>query len=115
MSIKHMTAQNAQAIIDTFTNRVAFDRTNKNISAMLDALKKRLMAHAIDTTANQTETLMEIIDLIETTCNDHNLDIENEDYNDAIAEGEDPATLSKLYGRLYFELEDVARDEIFGN
>lgn len=115
MSIKHMTAQSAQTIIDTFADSVYLDRTSENVNTMLDTLKKRLVEHAIDTTSDQTEALMEIIDLVETTCDEYNITIHNPDYDEAVKDGEDPATLSKLYGRLYFELEDVAREEIFGN
>ncbi len=115
MSIKHMTAQNAQTIVDAFADKVYLDRNSETINAMLTDLKQRLTAHAIDTTADQTEALMEIIDLVEVTCDEHKIAIHNPDYDEAVKEGEDPATLSKLYGDLYFTLEDTARQEIFGN
>ena len=50
-----------------------------------------------------------IIYYIEDNCNAYLIKIPNTDREEAIQNGEDPDTLSTLYGSLYFTLEDLVK------
>jgi hypothetical protein len=108
MTTKYLTAQNVQTITETFIDAAELDSTQETIGDLLKDLKERLAKHSITFDSDsRLEAVGGITELIENTCDEHKITIHNPDYDEAIEDGLDPAGLSKIYGALYFTLEDV--------
>ena len=108
MTTKYLTAQNVQTITETFIDAAELDSTQEAIGDLRKELKERLAKHSITFDSNsRLEAVEGITELIENTCDEHKIAIHNPDYDEAIEDGMDPEGLSKIYGALYFTLEDV--------
>ena len=59
--------------------------------------------------SEQLEILCEIIETFEDFLDERGIIIENKDKDDAIASGEDPESISNIYGCDYGNLEDALR------
>ena len=107
---KHLTNQQIQNLLETFITETDLDPIDAQISLMLTHLKLDLQNHTLNHDPPiRLEEIDIIINYIEDNCNAYLIKIPNTDREEAIQNGEDPNTLSTLYGSLYFTLENLVK------
>ena len=106
----HLTNHQIQKLIQTFIDITNINPNNPQTSIMLTHLEQNLHNYILNhDPAVRLEEIDIIINYIEDNCNAYLIKIPNTDREEAIQNGEDPDTLSTLYGSLYFTLEDLVK------
>lgn len=106
----HLTDQQIQKLIQTFIDITNLNPNDPQTSIMLTHLEQNLHNYILNhNPAIRLEEIATIINYIEDNCNAYLIEISNTDREEAIQNGEDAATLSTLYGSLYFTLEDLVK------